>query len=856
MPEPVILPDFVEIKTDIADNYEKESDAHHEAITLNEPFDAYDAYDPIDNNGLNNTDVSENIPEVNYSEVMDHQPDIFAQNDANYFQESSHSFASESIDSTPKEVDSNICSICSKEIKCKTAMKYHMNIHRGLKPYKCATCDADYADRRNLLAHTKKHNHLMPHIPRTYKKRHIPGNRNWTCTPCGIDFDFEDNLIDHCNIYHKVNSVLCEEPPKDKSSERDIEMADYKLNAQQASDEHDPISQHSAGVPSDSNLQSAHANNEDDDDGDDTTISVNSARGGVCRVCKKKFACKTGLKYHMNLHLGIKPYSCDVCSRSFADKRNLNAHKKIHKALANIVDDFTEIINDKTILTKEQLKSLVCPVCNKAFSSKKGLQHHVSVHDREKYLCKLCGKTFRDVQTYQRHRITHKDEVENKDYAELSIRNYGDDSLDDNAQNAVDWICEYCNGDFEYEIRLAKHIMKEHDETKSEHACNLCEQKFERPNELLMHVRAHPESTQHKCTFDGCGHAFAYKSSLGVHVNKHNRLNGRIERKTQDQLTQLTKQHALLKMADDKSAIEKTSLTCSKCNKQFPSRTNLLTHIQVVHTNERLKCTVAGCDKIFKTNAGIVGHIQNIHPEEIKQCDVCQKSFYSEEKLAEHRLNHSKSEKISFDCNLCDKMFPNKHALRVHLTQHEKDFSCNVCNEKFSSVKQMMQHRERHGKKPSITCRFKGCNEVFENRREFIVHSNQHPNSERKKFICSYCGKAMSSMAYLKDHVNIHTGKRPYQCAFCEKRFSKDGSLRRHHMIHTGAKPYVCQIEGCNNAYRDSIDLKRHKFSAHNIYTKKHICSICTKIFPERKLLTKHSVSVHGKIDAPIEQSK
>lgn len=83
----------------------------------------------------------------------------------------------------------------------------------------------------------------------------------------------------------------------------------------------------------------------------------------------------------------------------------------------------------------------------------------------------------------------------------------------------------------------------------------------------------------------------------------------------------------------------------------------------------------------------------------------------------------------------------------------------------------------------------------------------------------------------------------------------KDGSLRRHHMIHTGAKPYVCQIEGCNNAYRDSIDLKRHKFSAHNIYTKKHICSICAKIFPERKLLTKHSVSVHGKIDAPIEQS-
>lgn len=104
--------------------------------------------------------------------------------------------------------------------------------------------------------------------------------------------------------------------------------------------------------------------------------------------------------------------------------------------------------------------------------------------------------------------------------------------------------------------------------------------------------------------------------------------------------------------------------------------------------------------------------------------------------------------------------------------------------------------------------------------------------------------------------MNIHTGDRPYTCSYCDKKFAKDSSWRRHLLIHTGVKPYVCPIEGCTQAYRDSIDLKRHKFSAHNIYTKKHVCSICSKIFSERKLLTKHLLVAHGKVNTEVNSTK
>lgn len=83
-----------------------------------------------------------------------------------------------------------------------------------------------------------------------------------------------------------------------------------------------------------------------------------------------------------------------------------------------------------------------------------------------------------------------------------------------------------------------------------------------------------------------------------------------------------------------------------------------------------------------------------------------------------------------------------------------------------------------------------------------------------------------------------------YKCPSCDKMFGRRSGLDAHQLIHTGEKPNKCTIAGCDRAYMYSIDLKRHLFGAHGIYTKKHECKVCAKIFPENKLLVAH-MKVH-----------
>lgn len=611
------------------------------------------------------------------------------------------------------------------------------------KPYECASCDKSYADSRNLIIHVNKYNHIFKNSnlevskksTRTSGKTYIPTKTRiwtWKCEYCHMNFEFETDLAQHTSLQHNNTYSL-----------KIVNNTDTKKNDLTESDSDDQ-----------SNQRNTTAEMESEGREIDLKGGKKDTRR-VCEICNKKFLCPTGLKYHMNLHLQVKPFVCDQCDKAFSDKRNLNEHKKLHIPITHTLDDYLEVNGIVVQLTKEQLETLECPVCNKKFCNKTGLRCHVRVHENPKYKCKICEKEFIDKEAYQRHRsISHLNPGENVASENLNIKDYADVT---ESSIAVDWICEYCNGDFEFEIRLAKHIIKEHHHNKHEHLCNICDGKFKQLNELLTHMRAHPESNQYKCTFDYCSQSFAYKSSLSLHTNKHMRLKGPIERKTQDHLTQITKQHALFNSSSDKSSnLDENLFICGTCNKKCSNRTSFLSHIQGVHSLIRIKCPVFSCDKIFKTENGISSHVQNVHPEAMKECGICGKTFCSDEKLAKHQLRHSKSKNVSFMCGICLKKFGTKHDLRVHLSHHEKDAICNVCGEKFSSVKQMMQHRERHGKKSIITCRFKGCNAVFENRKEFSLHASQHPDSEKKKFICSYCGKFMSSLSYLKDHMNTH----------------------------------------------------------------------------------------------------
>ena len=47
-----------------------------------------------------------------------------------------------------------------------------------------------------------------------------------------------------------------------------------------------------------------------------------------CDQCGKKFVTKRNLEFHVNAHLGIKPYKCSFCPQDFVNNSNCFAHKK------------------------------------------------------------------------------------------------------------------------------------------------------------------------------------------------------------------------------------------------------------------------------------------------------------------------------------------------------------------------------------------------------------------------------------------------------------------------------------------------------------------------------------------------
>lgn len=187
---------------------------------------------------------------------------------------------------------------------------------------------------------------------------------------------------------------------------------------------------------------------------------------------------------------------------------------------------------------------------------------------------------------------------------------------------------------------------------------------------------------------------------------------------------------------------------------------------------------------------------------------------------AAHLKTHTSLER--FECDICHLSLASKIGLRAHFDVHypKREFKCHICTAEYKSLSSLNQHVR-------------------------YIHQN-----EAKKFICTICGSAQRKRHLLWEHMNRHTGVKPYACTYdgCEMRFFSKARRTEHGRTHTGEKPFCCGIDGCDNRFAYAVDFKRHKFKAHGIYTKKYNCTICAEILPENRLLKKHMETHHKQI--------
>ena len=83
---------------------------------------------------------------------------------------------------------------------------------------------------------------------------------------------------------------------------------------------------------------------------------------------------------------------------------------------------------------------------------------------------------------------------------------------------------------------------------------------------------------------------------------------------------------------------------------------------------------------------------------------------------------------------------------------------------------------------------------------------------------CPYaeCGKQFYSSCNLSRHIKVARLGVRHACSVCGKELTSMQSLRDHLNVHTGQHPYTCDFEGCTRVFKQANQLAVHRRAHRN----------------------------------------
>ncbi|XP_026140785.1 zinc finger and BTB domain-containing protein 41-like isoform X1 [Carassius auratus] len=118
-----------------------------------------------------------------------------------------------------------------------------------------------------------------------------------------------------------------------------------------------------------------------------------------------------------------------------------------------------------------------------------------------------------------------------------------------------------------------------------------------------------------------------------------------------------------------------------------------------------------------------------------------------------------------------------------------------------------------------------------------ISWSETNGSGENEENRCHVCDLTFSSLFLLREHLNMHTGVRPYRCDECGKQFCQLVNYRTHLRSHSQKASIHCRV--CSTIFETEEQLKQHLDTNH--FEKEfYQCDFCKQIFTDLDMCKGH----------------
>ncbi|XP_049723237.1 histone-lysine N-methyltransferase MECOM isoform X10 [Elephas maximus indicus] len=457
-----------------------------------------------------------------------------------------------------------------------------------------------------------------------------------------------------------------------------------------------------------------------------------------------------------------RQYRCEDCDQLFESKAELADHQKFpcstpHSAFSMVEEDFQQKLENENDLRE--------------------------IHAIQE--CKECDQVFPDLQSLEKHMLSHTEEREYK--------------------------CDQCPKAFNWKSNLIRHQMS-HDSGKH-YECENCAKVFTDPSNLQRHIRSqHVGARAHACP--ECGKTFATSSGLKQHKHIHSSVKPFISfSQSMYPFPDRDLRSLPLKM-EPQSPSEVKKLQKGSSESPFDLTTKRKDEKPLTPVPSKPPATPATSqDQPLDLSMGSRSRASGTKLSEPRKNHVFGEkkgSNVEPRPASDGSLQHARPTPFFMDPiyrvekrKLTDPL----EALKEKYLRPSPGF---LFHPQMSAIENMAEKLESFSAlKPEASELLQSVPSMF----NFRAPPNALPENllrkGKERYTCRYCGKIFPRSANLTRHLRTHTGEQPYRCKYCDRSFSISSNLQRHvRNIHNKEKPFKCHL--CDRCFGQQTNLDRH----------------------------------------------